>query len=644
MNKTVGLILAVFIFPLFPLGGTRGEEPPSPYSGKTADELLDEALRAIKMTRADLEFEKQYVDDSYRLHSVRDLLTKPLKLPEAAESVSAGAARFHHYTHKLLGIAARETDVPATELAGKTEAATFGEALKAVFAGSGEPLDSKKQKKAEDGFKALPDAVQKIVIELLSAIATALVEIREATANLSPAECDLLLRRLPALLETGGTGVQQNDAENLLTLTGKVQHARIFAAAVFLAEGIDTACRTLKSLPADKTWKTASFQCDTPFGPVVVRGTGNDSHADAGELLLLLDLGGDDSYSGVAGGARGKEAPVSVAIDLGGDDLYVSREPFRQGAGFLAVGCLVDVAGDDTYIGGNFCQGCGLLGVGVLRDLAGNDRLLADTCAQGFGSFGAGLLLDAEGNDACHAALYAQGVGSTCGFGLLHDLAGNDLYFTGGKYADAARYKDRYLSLGQGCGLGLKPVASGGIGVLMDSQGNDVYNADVFGQGVGYWFGAGMLIDLCGSDVYNAFQYSQGAGIHSGLGILRDDDGPDKYSSRSVSQGCGHDFAVGTLMDKSGGDSYSAGEMSQGAGSANGVGMLFDYAGDDCYAAIDDWYAQGGGGAKRDFGSIGVLLDLAGSDSYSSARSGFGMNNSIWTKTTWGVGMDVETK
>ena len=41
---------------------------------------------------------------------------------------------------------------------------------------------------------------------------------------------------------------------------------------------------------------------------------------------------------------------------------------------------------------------------------------------------------------------------------------------------------------------------SGGFGFLLDDAGTDAYVADIFAQGVGYWFGTGVLRDRAGAE------------------------------------------------------------------------------------------------------------------------------------------------
>lgn len=371
---------------------------------------------------------------------------------------------------------------------------------------------------------------------------------------------------------------------------------------------------------------------DTHRGKIAIGGTGPNTYK--GTYQLIIDLGGDDRYE-----LEGGPGQNQIIIDLGGNDTYVAKSDYAIASGFMGVGILIDESGDDTYIGKNFSLGSGLFGVGILWDKAGNDKYYGDQFTQGAGSFGLGALIDDGGNDQYHAAMSAQGFGFVKGAGILADRSGNDTYFAGGKYQDVLRYKDHYLSLSQGFAYGYRPTLSGGIGLLFDGQGNDLYVTDIFGQGASYWWGLGGLVDLQGNDQYISFQYAQGSAEHMTLGVLIDSSGDDLYRSKGVSQGCGHDYAAGMLLDYGGNDTYIAQDLSQGAGSANGIGILIDKSGDDRYYVGDTTNTQGYGNPRREYGSIGVLLDCLGKDRY----DGNGKDNDVWIiNSTWGVGVDGE--
>ncbi|MBK8554194.1 MAG: hypothetical protein IPL53_25360 [Ignavibacteria bacterium] len=268
-----------------------------------------------------------------------------------------------------------------------------------------------------------------------------------------------------------------------------------------------------------------------------------------------------------------------------------------------------------------------------MYDENGNDTYQANQFSIGAASFGVGLLVDRNGNDVFTANSYSQGFGMTEGVGAIVDNKGNDNYLIDARSLDIGRYEDHYVSMSQGYGLGLRPYYAGGIGLIIEGEGNDFYSTDIFGQGGAYWYGLGCIVDKSGHDKYNSYQYAQGAGIHLAVGLLKDYDGWDFYSSNGVSQGCGHDFGFGLLFDVKGNDNYSAYSLSQGAGNANGIGMLIDESGRDGYLNKEPGNTRGYGNSRREYGSIGIFLDASGEDFYSVG----GMDSVINNTSMWGV-------
>lgn len=357
------------------------------------------------------------------------------------------------------------------------------------------------------------------------------------------------------------------------------------------------------------------FVQDTSIGKIVVGGTGASYYyADA---AIIFDLGGDDYYFNNAG-SSGKDIPVSICIDFSGDDLYSSAGPFTQGTGKFGIGLLMDLRGDDKYLGQEYAQGSGLFGIGLLSDNEGDDIYCGHVLNQGVGFFGAGLLHDPKGNDVYFSRQYAQGVGFTKGVGALIDAEGNDSYTAGGKYPDFRDPEKSFQSMSQGMGMGIRPEetvvgASGGIGILIDQRGSDRYSGDYFSQGSGYYYSFGFLYDKDGSDRYYAGRYAQGAGIHSAIGLLTDASGDDAYEcSFGVSQGCGHDTGIGFLVDSSGNDAYRSRTCSQGIGLEKGLGILTDFYGDDVYYANDTSQGVSSPSKTEEIIGIGILADNHG--------------------------------
>ena len=369
----------------------------------------------------------------------------------------------------------------------------------------------------------------------------------------------------------------------------------------------------------------------TPYGPVVIGDRSRTVYE--GCFALIIDPGGDDVYNLT----NDRDVHFRLIADYGGDDAYRSTDVSGVAGAMMGTSLILDLAGNDSYRSGEISLGAGVCGLGVIDDRQGSDSYISGIFSQGAGFLGLGILRDGDGNDTYVAEMQSQAFGYVMGSGLLLEKSGNDTYHTQMSQTDILRYDDHYLTLSQGCAFGSRPDYSGGIGLLLDSRGNDIYSSDIFGQGVAYWFAVGALVDRGGHDRYCSYQYAQGSGVHLAFGLLFDASGDDGYLSKGVSQGCGHDLSLGLLADFSGNDWYTATDLSQGAGNANGTGIIYDADGNDVYAAKSKVNVNGYGNYRREFGSIGLHLDRRGRDFY-SAR---GENGSLWESGTYGLGVDV---
>lgn len=383
-----------------------------------------------------------------------------------------------------------------------------------------------------------------------------------------------------------------------------------------------------------------TFDWKTPLGWIRVHGTGDDSY-DGKDALLIIDLGGNDKYRGSVAGANPTQ-PLSLLLEMGGNDRY-EADSIAQGAGVCGVGLLVDAAGNDKYAAGEYGQGAGQFGLGACIDMAGDDEYFTRYSGQGCGYFGVGLLLDAAGSDEYMLWADGQGLGGVAGVGVLADRRGDDRYVAVQDARITGRpsyHSDRKVSVSnaQGCAIGRRGDGAdghawaGGIGALIDIEGNDEYLSGNWSQGTGYWFGMGYLYDGNGDDVYRGVAYSQATGAHFCIGLLLDEGGDDKHLGveSSVNSVCfGHDFTIAMLVNLGGNDVYEI-EQSGLAYSINrSVAMLIDSGGDDIYrckpanrpgmaihdgSRFDNW--DGYTTYFADATSIGLFLDVGGNDRY----------------------------
>ena len=581
--------------------GSRAEDPPAPTSA------LHSALDALALTEDDLAQPSHLLPtDHWRLPVVDALLRRPLG---AVAAVRGLAARFQSSQARLAEQV--RLGAEALGLALKPPAQPPPASLEELLLDARRRLHHSASPQAvarlRHAVAALPAPVRDGAARILAAEREAATRLQKATGGLTPREGAELL----AWLQTFLRGVADPDDPahwRGLELAARIDRATLFSAAWLVADAVDRALPDLIQGSRDPAVPRAPgavlLDEPTPWGRVVIAGAGPNVHRR--DALLLIDLGGDDEYQNNAGGTAGRLGAVAVAIDLSGNDRYRTPRDMVQGSGALGIGILVDVAGDDTYEAGSLAQGAGAFGVGILADLAGKDRYAARALAQGAGAFGIGILAEGGGDDHYRATSMAQGFGFIAGLGALIETAGNDVYVLEGGAPDP-RQAGHTQSFGQGMGLGFRPHASGGIGVLADAAGDDQYRADYFAQGVGFWFALGGLVDEAGNDRYTAARYAQGAGIHVALGVLADAAGADRYEAHGVAQGVGHDWAAGFLADAVGDDRYTAVALAQGAASSNGVGILADVRGHDSLGVAGST-VQGCGVPSRGSPSVGLLL------------------------------------
>jgi hypothetical protein len=182
-----------------------------------------------------------------------------------------------------------------------------------------------------------------------------------------------------------------------------------------------------------------------------------------------------------------------------------------------------------------------------------------------------------------------------------------------------------------------------GLGMLLDSAGEDFYDGATLCQGGGTTLGLGVLSDLKGDDRYHLnvgagkdklgglAGYGQGGGVsfrpypwrgkmtaYGGVGLLHDGAGNDRYRSKGwCDQGGSYIMSLGALVDDAGNDHYSCG-TGQGSGIHITNAILIDRAGHDVY---EGGFRTGASGSDR---SPGILIDYAGNDVYKPRTSSYG--------------------
>lgn len=409
------------------------------------------------------------------------------------------------------------------------------------------------------------------------------------------------------------------------------------------------------------------LRLETPWGTLLFDNGGVNTPS-ASAPFLVVRVYASNHWSGSLA-ATSPERPLSLALILtdrragdriGEDDGVETAvpEPERR-SGLVAsgiLGCgLLYVAGDTPtyYKADRLSLGAGLFGVGVLVDEGGDDEYLCLT-GQGAGTFGVGLLLDAGGDDA-YTLLEGdgQGYGGPGGVGVLADRRGKDRYraeptpaVAGTSRADYHSDHKIVSSRAQGCGFGRRGDVSdghawaGGLGALLDVDGDDVYEAGNFSQGCGFWFGTGLLWDGGGHDVYRSVYFSHGSGAHFAVGAVIDEGGDDQHllldlpkvgigRKAGAGVGFGWDVVNALVLDRAGNDRYEVDIIGVGCANVRSHGWLIDEGGDDTYVAAAGALAFGaidrrpdyvvpsrGSGFTFHLPQTSFLLDLGGKDRY----------------------------
>ncbi len=369
------------------------------------------------------------------------------------------------------------------------------------------------------------------------------------------------------------------------------------------------------------------------YGWIIHGGPGDNSY-ELRDIAAVYDPAGNDRYHTTA------VEPMTAKLvwDQSGNDRYFG-ETSGPGAAWMGVSILIDNAGDDIYSGELAVNASGIMGIGILLDRGGDDVYAGQYFSNGAAFYGAGILLDqGTGDDSYRSTAFSQGFGGPKGFGVINDNGGDDSYLANYGLPSVYGTENVFAAFSQGFGFGLRHFDSGGIGLIVDKQGNDHYDAGEFSQGGAYYWGLGLLHDADGNDVYQGNRYSQGFGVHQASGVLRDDAGDDHYLGMTAAcQGAAWDVALGLLVDAAGNDHYSGDGLCQGAAAMQAQAWLIDLSGKDTYEAngksiqgssgrnsyhfnvekpVYSWSVLVDGGAGEDYFSSGHAMHEVTSNSY----------------------------
>jgi len=571
-----------------------------------------DALKYINLTADDARFARDVAEPRLVLPRVRTMLRDPLELTVLGSEIQDSAGGIQ----ALLKAAAKLLDVKMLPSTDDRDAATLEdehldasllEALGPLYAA----LDAAIGRVRKSRSALSDDEMSYVGASLLGGVFNIEDHQNARDAHLDAGFDAALLERVIAennLLDPKPT------TQSYLDLIERVELGPLIGAANAAVEALEA----FEAAVANVDWPAERVDMATPLGRLVIGSPGNDLYTNA--CFLIIDPAGDDAYGGSAASANGLQGrPLNVVLDLAGNDRYVDDVLIGPGTALFGVQVTRDHLGNDLYESAYAGQAAGICGVALLEDMSGRDVYRAHAFAQGAGHAGVGILYDRDGEDLYDVGFFGQAYAGVLGIGFLADQHGNDRYISGGRLPNFDNHDWRFNCFSQGFAMGMRPFAGGGVAALIDMAGSDTYQADIFGQGTAYWYGAGLLLDRAGDDTYNVYHYGQGSGIHLALGLLADGGGDDFYTGYILSQGNAHDYAVGILTDASGTDTYSADHHSQGRAIFNSFAMLLDRGGNDAYFARQSDKCQGAGhdGDHRAYGSMALLLDLGGRDHYS---------------------------
>ncbi|MCG3133919.1 MAG: hypothetical protein HMLKMBBP_01186 [Planctomycetes bacterium] len=451
----------------------------------------------------------------------------------------------------------------------------------------------------------LAEAAAKLPKEMSEALGQLVANLTEARRWADLAWRNVPLEKRAAVARRLDLGAEEVDAIDYEPAVDDVartwDEASLWYAAMKTVESLDAARVALTPLAAQHAEALREFRLDhtTPWGRILVTGTGDDT-VDAGDAgaFLIVDLGGDDRWSGRVASSD-PERTIGAMLDLGGNDMYRGTDR-TQGSGVCGVGVLIDAGGVDPYLAvGSLSQGAGQFGLGALIDMGGDDAYATRWSGQGCGFFGVGLLFDLAGDDAYEVFSDGQGFGGSAGVGVLADRSGNDRYLA---VVDPAQtQRPSYHRLGdqvpivsvsnaQGCSMGRRGDGAdghswaGGLGAILDAEGNDTYTAANWAQGTGYWFGTGVQWDGAGNDTYDAYWWCSASGAHFCIGAQVDEAGDDRRVCRATNGiAFGHDFTLAVLADLGGNDRYECPNDVIARSINRSVALLLDVSGDDAY-------------------------------------------------------------
>ncbi len=649
-----------------------------PYVMPFFEDLFAEPLEVIPYTQAMGNTIKQYLEPAF--YDSTDISLHRISYILGVDRMMTG---FRNYSVNL------SPRIDSTRpMLDAFEQVYLAEGQQLNFMAFGSPSDWPNYKaELESSLVKIPNELQVIIAELILNSYDAYKWRNIGIRNIKTEDA-LSLFSINDMAESMGDG--QKYYPQIDDIAKSLDTHSLYYGCMKAAQAAETASKKLKKYldKKPKNLDKIEFEFDSPIGRIVMAGTGKNNHPKT-DCAILVDLGGDDTYSGNVGGTSSYDLPIAIAIDCGGNDKYFNSNPDlpSQGTGILGAGILIDVSGKDEYKAVKLAQGCGFFGLGILLDVAGDDDYKLETSGQGCGYFGIGMNIDIAGNDVRYLFGDGQGFGGVGGVGVCADYEGDDKY-TAEPYESVAHRGDYHsanainVNSAQGAGMGRRGDGSdghswaGGLGALIDIKGNDHYYSGNWTLGCGYWFGTGLVYEGEGDDLYESVYFTQASGAHFCIGAIVDEGGNDTHKlweTAGAGIAFGWDFTNAILYDKGGNDHYEAKIISIACAQIRSNAFLIDDGGNDYYQLQTGQEGFGAATWRDDYSipntispydalakSFSLLLDIGGKDTYmdwESEKDKTSPNticgdNKTWFKpardnehygaNNYGVGMDVE--
>ncbi|MHB8513222.1 MAG: hypothetical protein ACYDCC_13750 [Actinomycetota bacterium] len=482
----------------------------------------------------------------------------------------------------------------------------------------------------------VPVKIQSAIADIVSAMSASIPERARAFSKLTTADLLLLQRgaaRVSAVnqhatrlsLIAGATPAAVAPFAARKALLSKIDMLPLLDACVRVADAVDRSVATLHDAHFALGHRASPpiISESTPYGDIVVKGTGDDVNND--NAFILIDLGGNNTYvgntaaatgdlTGIANDALNMTAPspaeliaatqTRITIDLGNKDTFNGGSDTQGFGSNGGLGILVhDGNGPSSYSAGDHSQGVGVLaGVGILSDSGASNSFSGNFGVQGFSdAAGVGLLIGGTGRDSYTAFVFSQGTGFDGGAAAtLVDLGGSNSFVCTGE-VDTANV---ILPVSQSRpSTGCHGTGFGGQGALIDGGTGNHYYVQTSFQAMAL-IGAGLLVSG-GKDFLDSGEWSNGLGV-LGAAVVAIGPGDSTFFSneRTPSYSAWIDIYLG-----SNGEGYE------------GVGVFNHASGNDAITSVVDktrFLLQIACGIGCAYGGVGVFTKGTGNDSFAT--------------------------